>query len=94
LSEDRKSTFLEKLLEAITKRAIGTLFEPLDQYLRTLVRNLALIVGGVIVASIGVIVVAIGFIKWLSKIIPGWFSWILVGLVLVLVGILLVALKR
>ena len=76
------------------KRAVGTLLEPVDQYLKRLVRNLALIAGGVIVALVGVIVVAFGVIKWLSKIIPGWFSWILVGLVLLLVGILLVALKR
>ena len=73
---------------------MGPLFDSVDQYFKKLARTIALILGGVAIAILGVIIVTIGMIKWLSQIIPSWFSWIVVGIVLLLLGIVLVAVNK
>jgi lipopolysaccharide export LptBFGC system permease protein LptF len=88
------STFLEKIIQILLRRAMGPLFDSVDQYFKKLARTIALILGGVAIAILGVIIVTIGMIKWLSQIIPSWFSWIVVGIVLLLLGIVLVAVNK
>ncbi len=73
---------------------MGPLFDSVDQYFKKLARTIALILGGVAIAILGVIIVTVGMIKWLSQIIPSWLSWAVVGIVLLLLGIVLVAVNK
>jgi len=73
---------------------MGPLFDSVDQYFKKLARTIALILGGVAIAILGVIIVTVGMIKWLSQIIPSWLSWVVVGIVLLLLGIVLVAVNK
>lgn len=73
---------------------IGNLIESIENYSKKLVRTLALILGGVVIALLGILVIAVGVIKWLSQIMPPWLSWIVVGIVLLLIGVLLAAVNK
>ena len=73
---------------------IGNLIESIEHYSKKLVRTLAMILGGVMVALLGILVIAVGVIKWLSQIMPPWLSWIVIGIVLLLIGALLVAVNK
>ena len=73
---------------------MGPIFDSVDQYFKKLARTIALILGGVAIAILGVIIVTVGMIKWLSQIIPSWLSWVVVGIVLLLLGIVLVAVNK
>ena len=73
---------------------IGNLIESIEHYSKRLVRTLAMILGGVMVALLGILVIAVGVIKWLSQIMPPWLSWIVIGIVLLLIGALLVAVNK
>jgi len=53
-----------------------------------------MILGGVIIALLGILVIAMGVIKLLSQIVPPWLSWIVVGIVLLLIGVLLAAVNK
>jgi branched-subunit amino acid permease len=73
---------------------IGNLIESIEDYSKKLVRTLAMILGGVMIALLGILVIAVGVIKWLSQIVPPWLSWVVVGIVLLLIGVLLVAVNK
>lgn len=73
---------------------IGNLTESIEHYSKKLVRTLAMILGGVMIVLLGIIVIAVGVIKWLSQIVPPWLSWVVVGIVLLLVGVLLAAVNK
>jgi lipopolysaccharide export LptBFGC system permease protein LptF len=94
LPESEKSRLAERLVQALLRKAMDTLFESTDRYFKKLIRSLAMIVGGIAIALFGAVVIAIGDIKWLSKIMPTWLSWVLVGITLLLIGIELVALNK
>ena len=94
MSENEKPKFADRLVRSILRRVTDTLYESIDRYFKKFIRSLAMIVGGIAIALFGAIVVAIGIIKWLSNIMPAWLSWIIVGIVLLLVGIVLVAVNK
>ena len=94
MPESEKPRFTERLVQALLRKAMGTLFESTDRYFKKLIRSIAMIVGGIAIALFGAVVIAIGVIKWLSHIMPTWLSWVLVGIMLLLIGIILVALNK
>jgi lipopolysaccharide export LptBFGC system permease protein LptF len=73
---------------------MDTLSESTNQYLKKLIRSLAMVVGGTTIALLGTIVIVIGVVKGLSQIIPIWLSWVLNGIILLLIGIALVAVNK
>ena len=46
-----------------------------------------MIMGGIVIAVIGIAFVAVGAVRWLSALMPTWLAWALVGIILLLLGV-------
>jgi hypothetical protein len=86
LADDEKS-FVDKILQEITRRALGKLFESIERSIKRAIRLAAMALGGIIVALLGLTFLTIGIIKWLTLLMPNWLAWILVGIIILLAGI-------
>jgi len=83
---DEKS-FVEKILQEITRRTLGKLSESIERSIKRAIRLAAMALGGIIVALLGLTFLTIGIIKWLTLLMPNWLAWILVGIIILLAGI-------
>jgi fatty acid desaturase len=88
LPEPEKTTLVERLVNLIVREAIGGVAKPVERFLKRLVRSLALILGGIVIALIGIAFVAVGAVRWLSGLMPTWLAWLIVGIMLLLIGII------
>ena len=83
---DDKS-FVEKILQEITRRTLGKLSESIERSIKHAIRLAAMALGGIIVALLGLTFLTIGIIKWLTLLMPNWLAWILVGIIILLAGV-------
>ena len=83
---DDKS-FVEKILQDITRRTLGKLSESIERSIKHAIRLAAMALGGIIVALLGLTFLTIGIIKWLTLLMPNWLAWILVGIIILLAGV-------
>ncbi len=74
-------------MKLILREALGGVAKPVEHFVKRLVRSVALIMGGIVVAVIGIAFVAVGAVKWLSALMPTWLAWALVGIILLLLGV-------
>lgn len=88
MPEPEKTTLVEKFVNLILREAIGGVAKPVERFLKRLVRSLALILGGIVIALIGIAFVAVGAVRWLSGLMPAWLAWLIVGIMLLLIGII------
>lgn len=87
MPEPEKPALAEKLVKLILREALGGVAKPVEHFVKRLVRSVALIMGGIVVAVIGIAFVAVGAVKWLSALMPTWLAWALVGIILLLLGV-------
>jgi len=87
LPEPEKPALAEKLVKLILREALGGVAKPLEHFVKRLVRSVALIMGGIVIAVIGIAFVAVGAVRWLSTLMPTWLAWAIVGIMLLLIGV-------
>jgi hypothetical protein len=87
LPESENSTLAEKLVKLILREAISGVVKPAEHFVKRLVRSVALILGGIVIALIGIAFVAVGAVRWLSGLMPTWLAWAIVGIMLLLIGV-------
>jgi len=85
LADDK--SFVEKILQEITRRTLGKLSESIERSIKHAIRLAAMALGGIIVALLGLTFLTIGIIKWLTLLMPNWLAWILVGIIILLAGV-------
>jgi hypothetical protein len=87
LPEPEKPALAEKLVKLILREALGGVAKPVEHFVKRLVRSVALILGGIVIAVIGIAFVAVGAVRWLSTLMPTWLAWAIVGIMLLLIGV-------
>jgi len=87
LPEPENPSIVEKLVKLILREALGGVVKPAERFVKRLVRSVALILGGIIIALIGIAFVAVGAVRWLSGLMPTWLAWAIVGIMLLLIGV-------
>jgi hypothetical protein len=87
LPEPEKPALAEKLVKLILREALGGVAKPVEHFVKRLVRSVALIMGGIVIAVIGIAFVAVGAVRWLSTLMPTWLAWAIVGIMLLLIGV-------
>jgi membrane protein YdbS with pleckstrin-like domain len=87
LPETEKPAIVEKLVKLILREAFSGVVKPAERFVKRLVRSVALILGGIVIALIGVAFVAVGAVRWLSTLMPTWLAWAIVGIMLLLIGV-------
>jgi tetrahydromethanopterin S-methyltransferase subunit G len=88
LPEEQKASFLDKMVKLIVREALGGIAKPAERFAKRIARAVGLILGGVVLAILGVAFVSVGAVKWLSALMPGWLAWLIVGIILFLIGII------
>ncbi len=87
MPEPEKPALAEKLVKLILREALGGVAKPVEHFVKRLVRSVALIMGGIVIAVIGIAFVAVGAVRWLSTLMPTWLAWAIVGIMLLLIGV-------
>jgi hypothetical protein len=87
LPEPEKPALAEKLVKLILREALGGVAKPVEHFVKRLVRSVALIMGGIVIAVLGIAFVAVGAVRWLSTLMPTWLAWAIVGIMLLLIGV-------
>jgi hypothetical protein len=87
LPEPEKPALAEKLVKLILREALGGVAKPVEHFVKRLVRSVALILGGIVIAVIGIAFVAVGAVRWLSGLMPTWLAWAIIGIMLLLIGV-------
>ncbi|MGA2627200.1 MAG: phage holin family protein [Candidatus Bathyarchaeia archaeon] len=87
MSESENPTLAEKLVKLILREAISGVVKPAEHFVKRLVRSVALILGGIVIALIGIAFVAVGAVRWLSGLMPTWLAWAIIGIMLLLIGV-------
>lgn len=87
MPEPEKPALAEKLVKLILRETLGGVAKPVEHFVKRLVRSVALIMGGIVIAVIGIAFVAVGAVRWLSTLMPTWLAWAIVGIMLLLIGV-------
>lgn len=87
MPESEKPAIADKLVKLILREALGGVAKPVEHFVKRLVRSVALILGGIVIAVIGIAFVAVGAVRWLSALMPTWLAWAIVGIILLLIGV-------
>ncbi len=87
MPEPEKPALAEKFVKLILREALGGVAKPVEHFVKRLVRSVALIMGGIVIAVIGIAFVAVGAVRWLSTLMPTWLAWAIVGIMLLLIGV-------
>jgi len=88
LPEEERVSFLDRMLKVIVHEALGGIAKPAERFAKRIARAVGLILGGIVLAILGVAFVSVGAVKWLSVLMPVWLAWLLVGIILFLIGII------
>ncbi len=87
MSEKGKTSIVERLMRLVLREALGGIAKPVERLAKRVARAVGLIMGGIVVAILGIAFLAVGAVKWLAVMMPSWLGWIIVGLVLFLLGV-------
>jgi hypothetical protein len=90
MPESDKSSLLETLVRAVAQRTTGAVTKYVERVVRRALRLAGLYAAGLLIATIGLIFLAIGVVKWLGMIVPSWLAWLMVGIVMLLLGVVFV----
>jgi tetrahydromethanopterin S-methyltransferase subunit G len=86
--EERKPSFIDQMVKLVVREAIGGIAKPAERFAKRISRAIGLILGGIVLAILGVAFSAVGAVKWLSLLMPNWLAWIIVGIILFLIGVI------
>jgi len=83
---------LSAILERFLESALGEAQRYVERWIRRgisgILRALALGIFGASVLAIGTVFICVGIAKYLEAFIPAWQSWVLVGVLAILLGLL------
>jgi hypothetical protein len=91
LPEKETSNLFERLARLILREALGGIAKPMERLAKRVARAVGLILAGVVISVLGIAFLAVGAVKWLAILMPGWLAWVLVGVILFLVGVTVTA---
>jgi hypothetical protein len=83
------SAIVERLLESALGEARRSLEAWIGRRISEALRAMALGVLGALISALGMAFVCVGIAKYLGAFLPAWQSWILVGALAILLGLLL-----
>lgn len=89
MPEHEKPTFIERLVLLVLRQTIGGVAKRAEQFVKRVLRMIAMVLAGVVIAVLGVAFLAVGAVKWFSILMPNWLAWAIVGIILLLVGVVL-----
>jgi len=87
LPEREKPTLVERLAQLVLREALGGISRPAERFAKRLARTVGLVLAGIVISILGVAFLAVGAVRWLTVLMPGWLAWLIVGIVLFLLGI-------
>ena len=82
------ASFLDRLAKLIIHEALGGVAKPAERFVKRVAKAVGLILGGIVLAILGVAFASVGAVKWLSALMPGWLAWLIVGIILFLIGVI------
>ena len=88
MPQEERASFLDRILKIIVHEALGGIAKPAERFAKRIARAVGLIIGGIVLAIIGVAFLSVGAVKLLSALMPGWLAWLLVGIILFLIGVI------
>lgn len=94
MPEHRESSILDRLFNIIFREVFAELRGYLQKQMRRFFRIALLCFLGAALAAGGLLFLALGFVKYLSLLMPSWLAWILVGLIVFFLGIVLAMVAR
>ena len=89
MSDEDKSTLVERIVLLVLRRTVGGVMKGAERFLKRMLRMVAMALAGVVIAVLGVAFLAVGAVKWFSILMPNWLAWAIVGIILLLLGIVL-----
>ncbi len=92
MSEKGKGSFIERMMRLVLRETLGGIAKPAERLAKRLARAVGLIIGGIVLAILGIAFLSVGAVKWLAVLMPSWLGWIIVGIVLFLLGIVVTSL--
>jgi len=87
LSEPQRSELAKRVVKFVLREAFGGAAKPVQDFVKGLARAVGLILAGVVISVIGLGFVAVGAVRWLSALMPSWLSWVIIGIILMLIGV-------
>ena len=94
MAEDGKSSVIRKVIQEPIRRVLDSASSAVGQPIKHALRKVAILFGGILVALLGLTLLTIGIIKGLALFMPSWMSWILVGIIVLLAGLVLALASR
>ena len=92
MPQEEGASFLDKMVKLVIREALGGIAKPAERFAKRIARAVGLILGGIVLAILGVAFLSVGAVKWLSVLMPNWLAWIIVGIVLFLMGVIVTTL--
>ena len=85
-----KSSLAETILKAFAQQTMGAAAKYVERMVKRTLRLAGLYTTGLAFAIIGLIFLGIGFVRWLTLLVPSWLAWIVVGMIMSLIGVVIV----
>jgi hypothetical protein len=89
MPEHEEPTIIERITQAILRQALGRITKSAERFVKRMVRLVAMVLAGVVLAVLGIGFLAVGAVKWFSILMPNWLAWVIVGVILLLLGAVL-----
>ena len=86
---EEKATWADRIFEQVINQVLRGVAKNAQRTMRRVLRMVMIAMAGAIIATLGVAFLAVGSVKWLSLLMPGWLAWSIVGIVLILLGVIL-----
>jgi hypothetical protein len=102
-SRESQKGFLDSIIEMISARALSGVMSNLEvrmqnfltDLMNRITRKIMLMMGGFIMAMLGIIFIFGSFALYLNEFLQsGWMGWTIVGIIIALIGTLILALGR
>lgn len=89
MTEKEKAPLAERLARLVLREALSGITRPAEKLAKRIARAVGLVLAGIVISVLGVAFLAVGAVKWLTLLMPGWLAWLMVGIILFLVGVAL-----
>lgn len=90
MPKEASKAIQEKIQEFIKNQITKAFAKGLKRYINEILKIIIKSIAGAILASVGLIFLFIGIVNFLDKFIERWLSWIITGLIVILIGSIII----